>query len=248
MVEFVDLATAKAHPGVRVVVQGMAPSPWSEAVKGMFRLAGIPIVCVRQMPGDKELTAWAGVDNAPVVFHKREPPRTSSQAIVGLVARLFPAIVPSDVAARAEAMGLVEMIAGEDGLGWNGRLAMIHAGLAGTGGFPAPVAGYLAKRYGYSPETHAATELRVKAQLDHLASKLHGEYFGGAQPNAVDVYLATFLNPIIGLTQDDCPNAQPMIIAGFGAAAAAYGEMVPASLLEVRKRMYAKHLAWPISI
>lgn len=248
MMEFVDLATAKAHAGIRVVVQGVAPSPWSEAVKGMFRLAQIPIVCVRQMPGDKELTAWAGVDNAPVVFHKKEPPRTTWSAIVGLVTRLYPAIVPADVAQRAEAMGAIEMIAGEDGLGWNGRLAMIHAGLAGTGGFPAPVAGYLAKRYGYSPESHAAVGLRVKAQLDYLASKLRGDYFGGATPNALDVYVAAFLNPIVGLSQDDCPNAQPMIIAGFAAAAREFGEMVPASLLEVRKRMYAHHLAWPLQI
>jgi len=74
MIEFVDHATAKEHKGVRIVVQNITPSPWSEAAKGLFRLAQIPLVAVRQMPGDKDLTAWAGTDNSPVVFHGREPP------------------------------------------------------------------------------------------------------------------------------------------------------------------------------
>lgn len=126
MIEFVDLAAAKDHKAVRIVVQGVAPSPWSEAAKGLFRIAQIPLVAVRQMPGDKELTAWAGVDNSPVVFHGREPARTTFSQITALVARLAPDVVlPTDPIARADAMGLLEMIAGEDGLGWNGRLAMI---------------------------------------------------------------------------------------------------------------------------
>ena len=44
MFEFVDLATAREHKGVRIAVQGTAPSPWSEATKGLFRIAGLPIV------------------------------------------------------------------------------------------------------------------------------------------------------------------------------------------------------------
>src|SRR5450432_4299665 len=194
MIEFVALATAKDHKGVRIVVQGSAPSPWSEAAKGLFRLAQIPLVAVRQMARDKELTAWAGVDNAPVVFHAREPARTTFAQITALVARLAPEVVlPSDPIARADVMGTLEMIAGEDGLGWNGRLAMIHAGMTSNGerGLPGPVGGYLAKRYGYTPEVAARLHARVTAQLGHLSKTLDGrEYLGGTKPNALDVYAA----------------------------------------------------------
>ncbi|MEO8842683.1 MAG: hypothetical protein ABI591_13380 [Kofleriaceae bacterium] len=252
MIEFVDLATAKDHKGVRIVVQGIAPSPWSEAAKGLFRLAQIPLVAVRQMAGDKDLTAWAGVDNAPVVFHGREPARTSFAQITGLVARLAPdVVVPSDPIARADVMGTLEMIAGEDGLGWNGRLAMIHAGLTSNGerGFPGPVAGYLAKRYGYTPQVAEGLEARVTTQVVYLTQKLAGrEYFGGAKPNALDVYTATFLTPLTRLTAADCPNATPMIIAAFAASADEFGALVPAELLALRTKMYERHLAWPIAI
>jgi glutathione S-transferase len=252
MIEFVDLATAKDHKGVRIVVQGVAPSPWSEAAKGLFRLAQIPLVAVRQMAGDKELTTWAGVDNSPVVFHGREPARTTFSQIAGLVARLAPDVVlPSDPIARADAMGLLEMIAGEDGLGWNGRLSMIHAGLTsnGTRGFPGPVAGYLAKRYGYTPQVAEGLKTRVTAQVAHLSNQLAGrDYFGGAQPNAVDVYAATFLTPLTRLTAADCPNATPMILAAFAASADEFGALVPAELLALRTKMFEHHLAWPIAI
>lgn len=252
MIEFVDLATAKEHKGLRIVVQGVAPSPWSEAAKGLFRIAQIPVVAVRQMAGDKELTAWAGVDNSPVVFHAREPARTTFAQITALVARLAPEVVlPSDPIARAGVMGMLEMIAGEDGLGWNGRLAMIHAGLTSNGerGFPGPVAGYLAKRYGYSPQIAEGLKSRVTAQVGHLAHELAGrDYFGGAKPNALDIYTATFLTPLTRLTAADCPNATPMIIGGFAASADAFGALVPPELLALRARMFERHLAWPIAI
>ena len=252
MIEFVDLATAKEHKGVRIVVQGIAPSPWSEAAKGLFRLAQIPVVAVRQMAGDKELQAWAGADNSPVVFHGREPARTTFAQITGLVARLAPEVVlPADPSARAEAMGTLELIAGEDGLGWNGRLAMIHAGMTSNGanGFPGPVAGYLAKRYGYSPVVMEGLRTRVAAQLAHLLDKLGGrEYFGGTAPNAIDVYSATFLTPFTSLTQADCPNATPMIIAAFAGAQKDLGDLVQPELFAHRKRMFERHLAWPIAI
>jgi len=148
-------------------------------------------------------------------------------------------------------MGTLEMIAGEDGLGWNGRLAMIHTGLTSNGerGLPPPVAGYLGKRYGYSPEAAANLKVRVVTQLGYLATKLAGrEYFGGAKPNAIDVYTATFLTPLTPLTAADCPNATPMIIAGFAASAAEFGPLVPPELLVLRTKMFERCLVWPIAI
>jgi glutathione S-transferase len=253
MIEYVDLAAAKQADRIRIVVAGVLPSPWSEATKGLFRIAKLPVVAVRAMPGDREPAAWTGVDNVPVVLHGSEPARTSASAIVGLVARLAPdaAIVPDDPAARVEAMGLVEMIAGEDGLGWNERLAMIHAGMTsnGTRGFPAPIAARLAKRYGYEPAGFDRVRARFVAQLAHLRSRLGGrDYFGGDRPNAIDVYTATFLTPLTPLADADCPKFLAVAKQGFTAAVEELGSLVPAELLALRGRMFERHLAWPIEL
>src|SRR5690349_9084996 len=118
--EFVEVATARAASGVRIVVSGLVPSPWSEAVKGMFHIAKVPVLAVRRMRDAAEVTAWTGVDNVPVVFHDGEPVRTHWAAIVTLAARLAgpDVIIPDEVGARAETMGLLHEIAGEDGIGW----------------------------------------------------------------------------------------------------------------------------------
>jgi glutathione S-transferase len=252
MIEFVDVATAKLRTEIRVVVSGLVPSPWSEATKGLFRVAQIPIVAVRASPREGELAAWTGVDNVPVVLYGNEPARSSWAAIVGLVARLAPgAVLPEDPAARAGVMGLVELIAGETGLGWNARLAMIHEGIVTNGerGFGPPTAGYLAPRYGYTPEAAAGLRGRVVAQLAHLASRLAGRpYFGGDRPNAADVYTATFLTPLFPIAEADCPKLHPRLRAAFGAAADAFGPLVPAELAALRARMFERHLAWPIEL
>lgn len=255
MIEYVPLAIARESKGIRIVTNGLVPSPWSEAVKGVFRLAELPVIAVRAMPGDKELSAWTGIDNQPAVFNDREPVRTTAHAIVGLVARLAPGkVLPVAPAERALAMGLIELIAGEEGLGWNGRLAMVHAGLSENVGFPPPVAGYLGKRYGYKAEAVAALVPRVSAQFAVLLAGLEAQrargfaYFGGAMPSAVDVYVATFLTPMVELTQAHCPRMMPAMLPAFGAARARFGELVPGALVELRERMFAHHLEFPIAI
>src|SRR5262245_55158374 len=134
-IDYVDVATARSAPGVRLVVSGLVPSPWSEAAKGLFRVGNIPVVAVRRMREATDITAWTGVDNVPVVFHNAEPARTHWAAIAALAARLAgpDVLLPEEPGARAEAMGLLHEIAGEDGIGWNGRLAMIDATLKSGG-------------------------------------------------------------------------------------------------------------------
>jgi len=252
MIEFVETAAAREASGTRLVVSAVVPSPWSEAAKGVFRIAKLPVLAVRAMPRDQELHAWTGIDNVPVVLHEREPARTCWSQIVGLAARLAPgAVLPADPAARVEAMGLLELIAGEDGLGWNGRLAMIDASLTSNGerGFAPQVGGYLAKRYGYTPASAEHVRARVMGQLATLAARLGAHpYFGGDKPNAIDVYTATFLTPLVQLSEADCPRLIPPLRKAFAAAADAFGALVPAELLAVRARMFEHHLPFPIEI
>lgn len=247
--EYVDVETAKAAKGTRLVVNALVPSPWSEAMKGLFVLAQLPALVVRRTMDSAAVDAWTGVDNVPAVLHYREPIRTNWAAIVALADRLAPGrILPTDIAARAAAMGTLDLIAGEGGIGWNARLAMIDAGLAGTGaGFPPPIAKFLGRRYGYSPEAIVEARPRVEAQLAFLANRLTHDYFGGTEPNAIDVYCATFLTPVAApLTEAECPGILPPLREAFASAHAAFGSLIPAALIAHRERMFASHLARPI--
>jgi hypothetical protein len=86
--EYVELAAAKAARGVRMVVTGMVPSPWSQAAKGLFRVAGLPALAVRSNREDAEQAAWTRSHNVPVVLHDDDPPRTNWAEIVMLADRL----------------------------------------------------------------------------------------------------------------------------------------------------------------
>ena len=255
----VDLETAKAARGARLVVNAMVPSPWSEAAKGCFRVAGVSALVVHRGFDSAAIDAWTGVDNVPVLLHEREPTRTHWAAIVTAIDRMArgaggPRLLPDAVPERARVMGLLHEIAGEEGIGWNARLAMIDAGLTGDGtqGFPPPVAKFLARRYGHASSDLSQVRERVAAQLTVIAEELvarGGRYFGGAHPHALDVYSATFLTPVAALLDDtNCPGVAPPFRAAFAAAHEAFVSLVPAALLEHRTRMFAEHLAWPIAL
>lgn len=246
MIDYVELADAQAAEGIRIIVAGFVPSPWSEATKGLFKVAGIPVKCVRQLRNQADIKAWTGIDNVPIVLHADEPPRTNWAAITGFVARLAPgALLPVDPRQRAQHMGLLEMIAGEDGIGWTARAAMMAAQ-----GFPGPVNQRLLARY----VGGAGTETRIGAQLavlrDRLAEQheLGHAFLSGPKIGALDVYLATFLSPLTDLDETACPKLLPPLRAAFGMAAKAFAHLVPAELWAHRTRIMTDHLGWPIEI
>jgi predicted component of type VI protein secretion system len=72
-----------------------------------------------------------------------------------------------------------------------------------------------------------------------------GRYSGGDQPDALDVYAATFLTPVEA-PLDDCPGVAPPLRAAFAAAHDAFASLVRPALLEHRTQMFAEHLDWPI--
>jgi len=252
-IDYVSLDDARAHTSTRIVTSSLVPSPWSEAVKAMFEITKLPCVVVARGRDNKDIDAWSRADNVPVVLHGDEPPRTNWAAIVGLVARLAPgAIVPADPAARAEVMGLVDLIAGENGLGWTSRLAMIRASITSEGkrGFMLPVGAYLAKRYGYTPDVDdSALRTRVSAQLAVLRARLGGaDYFGGSTPSAIDAYMAAFLTPLSQIDETHCPQLMPALRQAFGTAAELLADLVPETLWALRTRMFERHLSWPIRL
>lgn len=105
--------------------------------------------------------------------------------------------MPTDPRLRAELLGWLELVAGEEGIGWNARLAMIRASHESNGecGFPLAVATYLEQRYGFD----AGVDLRsrVGEQLTLVHERLRGgPYFDGGRLSALDIYAATFLTPL----------------------------------------------------
>ncbi len=257
-IDYVDVATARSAPGVRIVVSGLVPSPWSEATKGLFRIANVPVLAVRRLRDAAEVTGWTGVDNVPVVFHNAEPARTSWASITTLAARLAGpgVLLPDDVAGRAEAMGLLHEIAGEDGIGWNARLAMIDATMTSNGkrGFPLPVGTYLANRYGYTADAGPRYRVRIEHQLHILRDRLLAQqalghaYLGGQRISALDIYLATFLTPLSVISAEDCPQLEPVLRLAFGCAHEELGALVPEELASHRRMILERHLAWPIAL
>ena len=247
---YVDLETAKSARGIRVVSSAIVPSPWSEAAKALFTLAKVPFVAVRAVPRDPAIAAWTAAHNVPVVFHDDDPPRTVWSQILALAARLGD-VLPRGLRERAATTGLIHEIAGEDGLGWNARLMMIHTSFTTNGerGFAVPAAKYLSAKYGYDAPRIPAARARAIEILAALGERLGGAtYFGGERPDALDAYVATVLTPLAPIGEADCPDLQPAFRAGFTAAADELGAHVPPALTALRARMYERHLEWPIRI
>jgi glutathione S-transferase len=255
---YVELAEARAAPGVRMLGVGALPSPWTEAAKGIFHVKEIPVLCVRHKRGDPEQAAWAGVPNAPAVFYDDDPPRTGWAEILQLAERLGGrvSLVPSDPAQRVQLFGLAHEICGEDGLQWNGRLIMLHGSMTSNGArsFPLRVAGYLASSYGYAPDRIERAHRRVREIFGLLDTTLaasraagHG-YLLGDQLTALDIYLATVLTPIVGVTPEECPGMVEVVRPAFDYLGEQVGAELPPALAEHRRCIYREHLPWPIAL
>jgi glutathione S-transferase len=253
--EYVSVDEAIARRGLRMLVVGGVPSPWGEAAKGIFHIKGIDWVAVRLVYDSEPLRAWAGQRSGPVAVYDDERPRAGWAEILLLAERLAPtpSLLPRDAAERALAFGLAHEICGEDGLGWARRLQLIHAGLQGSGGFAPRVAGYLAKKYGYSPEAGSAAGVRVVALLAMLAARLKAQraagsrFYVGNALSAVDVYSATFMALLSPLPQAQCAmdaGSRAAMETLDGATAAALDPM----LLEHRDMMYRERLEQPLSL
>jgi len=253
--QYVSVDEAIARRGLRMVVVGGTPSPWGEAAKGILHIKGIEWTAVRLAYDSEPLKQWAGQRSGPVAIYDDEKPRAGWAEILLLAERLAPtpSLLPQDAGARALAFGLAHEICGEDGLGWARRLQLVHAGLQGAGGFAPRVAGYLAKKYGYSPEAGAGAGARVVALLGMLAARLAAQraagsrFYIGDTLSAVDVYSATFMALLSPLPQVQCTmdaGSRAALETLDGPTAAALDPM----LLEHRDRIYRERLVLPLAL
>jgi glutathione S-transferase len=255
---YVDLETARAARGVRMAVASALPSPWSEAAKALFHVKRIPALAVRFLSATPELEAWTGARNVPVVLHDDDRPRTGWTEIVTFAEELGGRIplVPADPETRARMFDLLAALAGEGGLAWSNRLLMIDGGMHSEGreGFPLPVARYLAPKYGYASDCAAPARARVREVLALLDGALATaraaghRYLLGDAPTALDLYVATFLTPIAGVTEAECPEMRARLRPAFAYVGRAVGKFLSAELAAHRRFVFDQHLGWPIVI
>ena len=252
---FVDIEEARAAPGLRLVIAGNVPSPWSQAAMGIFDMKGLDYAAVLLRPAAEAIRAWTGSHNAPVAVYDAEPPRTGWAEILALGERLGGrmSLVPESDEARVRTFGLAHEILGEGGLGWSVRLLLVHASVTTDGreGWPSPVASYLSPKYGYEPERAAGARARAIAVLGLLGRTLEAsqrdghDYFFGDEPTALDIYVATVLNVMATLPPEACPMPAPVRHA-FETLDRTVRDAVPTCLLRHRDRMYEHHLPLPM--
>ncbi len=253
--EYVDVDEAIGRGGLRMVVVGGIPSPWGEAAKGILHIKGIDWTAVRLAYDNEALKGWAGQRSGPVAIYEGERPRDRWDDILMLAERLAPepSLLPRDPAERALVFGLSHEICGEGGLGWARRLQLVHMGLAQVGGFPAPVAKYLGRKYGHSPEAGAAAAARVAELLGMLASRLKAQRDAGSSFHvgngltAVDVYSAAFIGMFSPLPEAQCAM-DPATRKVFETSDASTDAALDPILFEHRDRIYADWLELPLSL
>ncbi len=254
--QYLPVEQAIPHPGLRMVVVGNVPSPWGEAAKGILHIKGIDWVAVRLAYDSEPLKQWTGGQlNGPIAFYEQERPRSGWAEILLLAEHLkpTPSLLPAEPAERALAFGLAHEILGEGGLCWTRRLQLVNAGLQDKPGFPAPVAKYLAKKYGYSQEAATAYGTRVQALLGMLAKRLKQQrdagssYYVGNALTAVDIYSATAMALFGPLPHEQCAMKADTR-AAFEALDAQTKAALDPILFEHRDRLYAQHLELPLSL
>lgn len=248
---FTEFERARDAGGLRLVVLGGLPSPWSEAAKAIFDLKGVEYLLVRFDPRDQALQAWTGANNAPVAMFDAEPGRSGWAEILALGERLNDrvSLVPQATEERIQMYGLANDLLGEDGLAWCGRLLVIHEGLVTSGerGFPVRVATYLAPKYGYAAERIPKARARVLGTLQHLTERLTANqrqgspYLVGGSLSAADIYLTSVLGLLYPLPADVCPML-PAIQRAFETIDPTVRAAVSDVMLAHRKMMFEKHL------
>lgn len=265
---YVSIADARGMEGLRLVLGAYTiPGPWRESCKGLFDVKGIPYTSVRcanegaaetSFGADgshSELIAWTAQSSAPVAIWADERPRASWIDQLNLAERLAPEpqLVPVDFEARLRMFGLINEIAGENGLGWNKRLFLIDQALnsAEPGSADHIFWRVLGEKYLYTQ----ARGLTAKTRIIEIVHKLNGElarssergsrYFVGAGLSALDIYSACFYALLEPLAAELCPmassyrpayrNADPDIEQAMGSALKAHRDFI-----------YREHLRSPI--
>jgi len=255
--DYVSVEEARAASGLRLVLTGGLPAPWSEAAKGIFHARNVAYIPVLQQGGgpNEEVLAWTGHRNAPTAMFNDEPARVSALDMINLGERLGSgaSLVPDAIDDRILMFGLLNEIAGESGLAWNARVLMFGAMIESMGA-DAMGDNPMLRDYHYRPEDAAIAPAKVITVLRALAAQLEKQrtagsrYFIGDDLTALDIYWACFSQMVDTLP----PEVNPMPgfmrnVWGFTAQVIQdSGYDLDKVLLEHRDYIFPNHLQWPL--
>jgi glutathione S-transferase len=253
--DWIDVATARALSGLRLVLTAGVPGPWGESAKGIFHVKGIACARVAQAPGgdNDALRAWTGRDDAPIAVWNDERPRDNWIDIAMLAERIAPEprLIPDDVDARARVFGLGRELCGELGLGWCRRLMLVHQLKQAAPDLA--VTSYLASRYGYDARLAEAAPARVAGILRAFAAQLAAQraagrrYLVGDSLSALDIWWAAFAAMIEPLPHELCAM-RPDTRMAYVARDPVVLEAADPALLEHRDFVYHRHLELPVRL
>lgn len=252
MSRFASITDIRAASGLRMACLRGVPSPWTEAAKGIFRIKGLDCQYGAQSEDepDNAIAGWAGNSSVPVVALNDEPLRTGWAEILLMAERIAPdtPLLPSDFAARAEAMGLAHEICGEMGLGWSSRNLLVRNGMADgpKAGFHPKIAQYLARKYGYFEDQDYAS--RMRTILTGLSERIAGcDFLLGDRLTAVDIYWATFSNLVRPMDEERLPM-NPHMRVSWSAVPDDVTSAASDELMAHRDRVYAEYLELPVPL
>jgi glutathione S-transferase len=255
-VEIISAAAAAQADGVRLVVVPAIPSPWTEAVKGLLHLRGIPWQGVYLDRNDPAVAAFSGTHNAPVLVYNREAGISGWFDILQFCENhgTGEPLLPADEDARAAVLDWCRLLADPGGLGWYRRLQAVALGMAQqAGGFPQPVAQYLAAKYGYDEQQVGGYEGEVISRLAQLAQQLRQQqargvpYLCGDSLSAADIYSACFLAYLKPLDESLCAM-NPVVRQVFESLTPGVAAALDNVIVGHRDYIYQHYLQLPVQL
>jgi glutathione S-transferase len=255
--DYVSVDKAQAAGGLRLVLTGGLPAPWSEAAKGVFRARKVSYIPVLQEGGgaNEEIVAWTGHRNAPTAMYNDETARVSTVDIINLAERLGtgPSLLPQDIDERVLMFGLLNEIAGESGLAWNARVLMFNTMIENLGE-QAMAGNPMLRDYHYSQEDAAAAPAKAITILQALSTQLQRQnaigsrYFIGDSLSALDIYWACFSQMLDALPAEvnPMPDFMRNVWGQVSQPLQQTGYELDKALLDHRDFIFPNHLQWPL--
>lgn len=267
-IDYVPIAEARKMSGLRLVLGAYAvPGPWREACKGLFHVKGVPYVSVVTSDtdgsdlkfgaggADRELVEWTGQASAPVAVWNDERPRVSWIDQINLAERLAPEprLVPEAIDDRVLMFGLINELAGEHGLGWTKRIAIIDASLKAIppGDEGRAFWEHLVDKYLYTEAAAAAAPAHMARIIATVGRQLREQrergsrFLIGDSLSALDIYFSTFIAMFAPLSQDVCPMATAFLDL-YNNPDPETQAALTADLLEHRDFVYREYLEFPV--
>jgi len=212
--EFLTLDEAAAMTtGTRVTFAPGLPAMYSEALKNICFVKGVPLIRVLHPPmGVDEATGkdrqaklyeLTSQTSLPTMLHEQERPRNVWIEQLALAERIgaagTPALIPDAFELRLKVFGLCAVVLAEDGFVWNMRILIDTP---------------LGRKYGFSEEASAAAPGKIAEIITLIDRRLEAQeergsrYLVGDALTAADIYWATLSMSVLPAPPEIMPQTR----------------------------------------